>query len=155
LVGALLAGRRGRVRLRMLVGAAVAFGVLEAVTAFAPNYWLFTAMLTVVGLIGLTFNTTGNSMVQMETEPAMRGRVMSLYMMVFTGGTPIGGPVVGWITEHFGPRIGLFTCGAVSAACAALVGVILARAAGLRPRVSRAGISFVPREARPAVDAQS
>lgn len=150
LAGALLASRRGRVRLRMLVGTAIAFGLLEAVTAFAPNYWLFAALLTVVGLLGLTFNTTGNSMVQLETDPSMRGRVMSLYMMVFTGGTPIGGPVVGWVTEEFGPRIGLFACGAVSAASAALVGLILARTAGLRLRISRAGVSFVPREVRPA-----
>ena len=148
LAGALLASRRGRVRLRMLVGTAIAFGLLEAVTAFAPNYWLFAALLTVVGLLGLTFNTTGNSMVQLETDPSMRGRVMSLYMMVFTGGTPIGGPIVGWITEQFGPRIGLFACGAVSATSAALVGLILARTAGLRPRLSRAGVSFVPREVR-------
>ncbi|MEV5650935.1 MFS transporter [Nocardia sp. NPDC052254] len=145
LAGALLASRRGRVRMRMLVGAAVGFGALEAVTAFAPDYWLFTALLMVVGLLGLTFNTSGNSMVQLETDPAMRGRVMSLYMMVFTGGTPIGGPIVGWLTEQFGPRLGLFACGAVSAASAALVGVILARAAGLRIRMSGRRISLVPR----------
>ncbi len=146
LTGALLASRRGRVRMRVLVGTAAGFGVLEAVTAFAPEYWLFTAMLTVVGLLGLTFNTSGNAMVQLATDPAMRGRVMSLYMMVFTGGTPIGGPVVGWLTEEFGPRIGLFTCGAVSTAAAVVVGMILARTGNLRLRVSRHGIAFVPRE---------
>ncbi|MFE9322237.1 MFS transporter [Nocardia sp. NPDC052278] len=146
LVGALLASRRGRVRLRMLVATAIGFGVLEAVTAFAPDYWLFTAMLTVVGLLGLTFNTSGNSMVQLETDPAMRGRVMSLYMMVFTGGTPIGGPIVGWVTERFGPRFGFFACGAVSAAAAALVGLVLARSAGLRVQISGGRLSLVARE---------
>jgi len=146
LVGALLATRRTGVRLRMLVFSAVAFGVLEAATAFAPQYWLFAAMLTVVGLVGLTFNTSSNSMVQLATDPTMRGRVMSLYMMVFTGGTPIGGPIVGWVTERYGPRVGLFACGAVSALAALVVAMILARTSGLRVRVSRRGVAFVPRE---------
>ncbi|GAA5065084.1 MFS transporter [Nocardia callitridis] len=145
LAGALLASRRGQVRMRMLVATAIGFGVLEAVTAFAPNYWLFTALLAVVGLLGLTFNTSGNSMVQLETDPAMRGRVMSLYMMVFTGGTPLGGPLVGWLTERFGPRLGLFACGAVSATTAALVGVILLRTTRVRVRISGRRISLVPR----------
>lgn len=146
LLGALLAARRTQVRLRMLVMTAVGFGVLEAVTAFAPEYWLFTAMLTVVGLLGLTFNTSSNSMVQLATEPVVRGRVMALYMMVFTGGTPIGGPIVGWITERFGPRIGLFACGTVSAAAAVAVALILARVGRLRLQLSRRGVEFVPRE---------
>jgi len=134
--GALLAARRSRVRLRLLVGAAVAFGLLETATAWAPEYWVFAAMLTVVGLLGLTFNTSANSTVQLAVEPAMRGRVMSLYMMVFTGGTPIGGPIVGWVTEHYGPRIGLTACGLVSAAAAATVAVMLARVGGLRLSVA-------------------
>ncbi|AHH17917.1 major facilitator superfamily transporter [Nocardia nova SH22a] len=145
LAGALLASRRGRVRLQMLVATAIGFGLLEAVTAFAPDYWLFAALLTVVGLLGLTFNTSGNSMVQLATDPAMRGRVMSLYMMVFTGGTPIGGPIVGWITEQFGPRIGLFACGTVSAASAALIGAVIARSAGLSLRITGRRVSLVPR----------
>lgn len=143
LVGALLASRRGRVRMRMLVATAIGFGALEAVTAFAPDYWLFAVLLVLVGLLGITFNTYSNSMVQLETDPAMRGRVMSLYMMVFTGGTPIGGPLVGWIAEQFGPRLGLFACGAFSAASAALVGVIVARTAGLRVQISGRRISLV------------
>ncbi|WP_280361395.1 MFS transporter [Nocardia wallacei] len=146
LLGALLAARRTQVRLRMLVMTAVGFGVLEAVTAFAPEYWLFTAMLTLVGLLGLTFNTSSNSMVQLATEPTVRGRVMALYMMVFTGGTPIGGPIVGWITEQFGPRIGLFACGTVSAAAALVVALILARVGRLRLQLTRRGVAFVPRE---------
>ena len=143
LAGALLVSRRGRVRMRILVATAIGFGALEAVAAFAPNYWLFAALLAVVGLLGIIFNTSSNSMVQLETDPAMRGRVMSLYMMVFTGGTPIGGPIVGWLTEHYGPRLGLFACGAVSAASAALIGLILARAAGLRVQISGRRISLV------------
>ena len=146
LVGALLASRRTKMRLRMIVLSAVGFGVLEAVTAFAPEYWVFAAGLTIVGLVGMTFNTSSNSMVQLATEASMRGRVMSLYMMVFTGGSPIGGPIVGWVTERYGPRMGLFACGAVSALAALVVARILARRSGLRVRISRHGVEFVPRQ---------
>ncbi|WP_218027320.1 MFS transporter [Nocardia vaccinii] len=146
LVGALLASRRTKTRLRMIVLTAVAFGMLEAVTAFAPEYWVFAAGLTIVGLIGMTFNTSSNSMVQLATEASMRGRVMSLYMMVFTGGSPIGGPIVGWVTERYGPRMGLFACGAVSALAALVVARILSRRSGLRLQVSRRGVAFVPRQ---------
>ncbi|MFD6163341.1 MFS transporter [Nocardia sp. NPDC060256] len=152
LVGALLASRRPRVRMRLLVGTAFGFGVLEAVTAFAPQYWLFAAMLTVVGLLGLTFLTSSNATIQLATEPTMRGRVMSLHMIVFIGGTPIGAPIIGWVTEEWGPRIGLLTCGVVSACAAVVVGWIMVRARRLRMRVSRRGVSFVPGE-NPAASA--
>nr|WP_229758685.1 MFS transporter [Peterkaempfera bronchialis] len=154
LAGALLAARRRSSRLRMLVMAALGFGVLEAVTAFAPGFWLFAAMLTLVGMVGLTFNTTANASVQLATDPAMRGRVMGLFMLVFMGGTPIGSPIVGWVTEHFGPRVGLLACGLVSAAAAGVVALVLVRSSGLRIRVDlrpgrgRRLVSFVPR--RPA-----
>ncbi|MFF4651731.1 MFS transporter [Streptomyces sp. NPDC001380] len=157
LAGALLAARRGSTRLRMLVGAALGFGLLEAVTAFAPGYWLFAALLTLVGMLGLTFNTTANTTVQLATDPAMRGRVMGLFMLVFAGGTPIGSPVVGWVTEQYGPRVGLLACGLVSAAAAGAVAAVLARSAGLRVRVDlHAGhrgriVALVPR--RPDGDA--
>jgi MFS family permease len=89
--------------------------------------------------------------VQLATDPVMRGRVMSLYMMVFVGGTPIGGPVMGWVTDTYGARVGFLSGGLVSAAAAATVGLVLARAGGLRLRVNlrRAKdgplIAFVPR----------
>ncbi|MFJ6214254.1 MFS transporter [Streptomyces sp. NPDC092296] len=151
LAGALLAARRRSSRLRMLVGAALGFGLLESVTAFAPGFWLFAALLTLVGMVGLTFNTTANASVQLATDPVMRGRVMGLFMLVFAGGTPIGSPIVGWVTEQYGPRVGLLACGLVSAAAAGVVAAVLARSTGLRVRVDlRPGrghrlISVVPR----------
>ncbi len=153
LVGALLAARRARPRLRLLVGAALAFGVLETVAGFAPSYWIFAALLTVVGMFGLTLNTAANSLIQLRTTPAMRGRVMSLYMMVFAGGTPLGAPLVGWITEQYGPRVGLLICGLVSTIAAAVVGVVIARIGNLRLTFDlQRGpehqlIAFVPRQA--------
>ncbi|MFD9128973.1 MFS transporter [Kitasatospora sp. NPDC059571] len=135
LTGALLAARRGAPRLRRLVGAALAFGALEVLAAFAPGYWTFAVLLTLIGVFGLTFNTSVNSALQLATEPEMRGRVMGLLVLVFTGGTPIGAPLVGWVTDQYGPRLGLLACGLVSAAAAAVVAAVLARAAGLKVRV--------------------
>lgn len=150
LVGALLAARRGTSRLRLLVGAAVIFGILEVVAAFAPHFWIFAALLVLIGMFGLTVNVTANSTVQMASDPAVRGRVMSLYMMVFVGGTPLGAPVFGWITDVYGPRIGFAAGGVLSFAGALLVGLMLARAGGLRLKVDmRRGhkhLDFVPRQ---------
>ncbi|MFP3992775.1 MFS transporter [Streptomyces sp. E11-3] len=150
LAGALLAARRGNSRLRLLVAAAVAFGVLEVVTAFAPSFWLFAALLVPIGMFGLTVNVVANSSVQMATDPMMRGRVMSLFMMVFTGGTPLGAPLVGWITDTYGARVGFAAGGVVSLLAALAIGVILARVGGLRVRVrmhrGHPQVRFVPKE---------
>lgn len=150
LAGALLAARRGSTRLRVLVGAAVLFGALEIVTAFAPQFWIFAVLLVPLGMFGLTVNVTANSSIQMATEPAMRGRVMSLFMMVFVGGTPLGAPVVGWVTDTYGPRIGFAAGGTVAMVAAIGVGVMLARVGGLRLKIDlrpgRRHVEFVPRE---------
>ncbi|MFB7321980.1 MULTISPECIES: MFS transporter [unclassified Streptomyces] len=152
LVGALLAARRGTARLRVLIAAAAAFGALEIVAALAPSYWLFALLMAPIGIFGLTVNVTANTAVQMGTDPAMRGRVMALFMMVFMGGTPLGAPLVGWITDAYGARVGFAAGGVVSLAAAATIGLVLARAGGLRlsfgwnrghPRVD-----LVPREHR-------
>ncbi|GAA4199728.1 MFS transporter [Actinocatenispora rupis] len=126
LAGALLAARRTTTRLRMLLAAAAGFGVLEVVAALTPWFWLFCPLLLVIGLLGLTFNTTANTTVQLACSPEMRGRVMGVYMLVFTGGTPIGGPLIGWVTETYGARDGLAVGGAVAALAAATVAAILA-----------------------------
>lgn len=150
LAGALLAARRGTARARVLVAAAVAFGVLEIVAALAPSYWLFALLMVPIGIAGLTVNVTANTAVQMGTDPAMRGRVMALFMMVFMGGTPLGAPVVGWITDAYGPRIGFAIGGVVSALAAVTVGLALARVGGLRLSVGwhrgHPQVRFVPRE---------
>jgi MFS family permease len=151
-VGALLAARRGSTRMRLLVGAAFGFGLLEAVAALSPSYWVFAVLLVPVGVCSLTFNTTANSSIQLATDPAMRGRVMSLFMMVFVGGTPIGGPITGWVTDTFGVRVGFLAGGLIAAAAAVGVGLALARAGGLRLQVSlhrgknHPLIALVPRE---------
>ncbi|MFE1557054.1 MFS transporter [Streptomyces sp. NPDC058734] len=148
LAGALLAARRGHSRLRLLVTAAVLFSVLLLVTAFAPGFWLFAVLLVPIGMFGLTVNVVANSSVQMATDPEMRGRVMALFMMVFTGGTPVGAPLVGWITDTYGARLGMAAGGLISLAAAVAVGLVLSRVGNLRLRLNRHGVVFVPTVAR-------
>lgn len=155
--GALLAARRTATRQRVLVGAALMFGLLEVAAALSPAFWIFAALMVPIGIFSLTFNVTANSSVQLATDPAMRGRVMSLFMMVFVGGTPVGGPLVGWVTDTYGPRVGFAAGGLVSAAAAVVVGLILVRAGGLRVKVNlrpgRPHIAFVPRTPESQQDA--
>ncbi|MER7818978.1 MFS transporter [Streptomyces sp. NPDC096153] len=155
LAGALLSARRASARLRMLLGAAALFGVLEIAAAFSPSFWLFAVLLVPIGMVGLTVNVTANSSVQMATDPVMRGRVMSLYMMVFVGGTPVGAPIVGWITDTYGVRAGMATGGTVAVIAAVTIGLILVRAGGMRLKLDlRPGhrhVRMVPRERLTAV----
>lgn len=102
--GALLAARRNLPRLRVLLAALAGFTVSTALASIAPTYPVFALALIPVGLTALTAMTTANAMVQTRVEPAMRGRVMALYMAIFIGGTPVGAPVIGWIGHVWGPR---------------------------------------------------
>ena len=76
-----------------------------------------------------------NSSVQLWIEPSQRGRVMGLYMLVFTGGTPLGGPLVGWLTATYGPRVGMALCGIVPLIAAVAIGALLAHSTPTEPIV--------------------
>ncbi|MGP4113918.1 MFS transporter [Streptomyces sp. 4N509B] len=149
--GALLSARRGQRRIRFTVGASALLGVLMAVTALAPNFLTFALLMLPLGLVSMTFVVTANTGLQVASDPAMRGRVISLYMMVFMGGTPLGSPVLGWIADAFGARAALLTAGAVCLVASLVVALVLARVAGLRVRISlragHRGVSLVPRTA--------
>lgn len=121
LTGALLAARRDRPRVRLVIGSAFAFGVASGVMALMPTFPSFAVACIPVGLASLTMMTAANTTIQTSTDPAVRGRVMALYMMVFLGATPIGSPVVGWVGETFGARwsIGIGSIAAILVATAA------------------------------------
>ena len=127
IVGSLLAARRERVRLGLIVIAAAAFGAICVLAALAPTYWLFAAALVIVGATSLTMMNTANAYVQTTTAPMMRGRVMALYMAIFAGGTPIGAPVVGWVANEFGPRWSMGIGAASGILAAAIAGVWMLR----------------------------
>ncbi|HUZ64000.1 MAG TPA: MFS transporter [Acetobacteraceae bacterium] len=135
--GALLAARRGTPRFALLPGAAAIFGGGFALAAIAPDYWLFGAALAVIGVSALTFTTSTNSLMQLSTEPAMRGRVMALRIAIALGGTPIGAPIVGWVADRFGPRWAL-GIGAAAGFAAAIAGVRHLAKYRRRPRDSMA-----------------
>lgn len=123
LAGALLSARRDRPRFEVLKVAAFMFGLGCALAAIAPDYWLFAGALIIIGVAALSFTNTTNSLMQLSTEPAMRGRVMALRIGIALGGTPIGAPIVGWVADRFGPRWALGVAAAAGFA-AALVAVL-------------------------------
>lgn len=121
--GALLSAGRKRAGFETLLAGAAIFGVGCSLAAIAPTYWFFAAALVVIGVAALTFTNTTNSLMQLSTDPAMRGRVMALRIGVALGGTPIGAPIVGWVADHLGPRWALGV-GAASGFAAAIVAVL-------------------------------
>lgn len=135
--GALLAARRVRPDRRMLMGAAVLFGVLEVTAGLMPTYESFLALLVPTGLAMMTFTTAANAMMQLGIAPEMRGRVMGLYMLVFLGTNPFGAPAIGWLAEVFGPRSGMVLGGIVSLVATLIItAVVLTRPAPQEPAPS-------------------
>jgi MFS family permease len=103
-VAGALAGACAKPRFSWLGLAAAAIGGGFTLAAVAPGYWSFAAALVVIGLATLIFTNATNSLMQLSTEPTMRGRVMALRIGVALGGTPVGAPIVGWVADHCGPR---------------------------------------------------
>ncbi len=119
LVGALWAAQRvRRPRLRLLLVAALIFGVLASVSGLVTSYLLFMLILIPIGASGILLATSCNATIQLGAEPQMQGRVMALYTTVFTGGAPFGSMLVGWIGSAAGPRWALVFGGAICALAA-------------------------------------
>lgn len=120
--GALLSARRAQPRAALLVAGAFAFGVGCTLAALAPSYGWFGFSLVLIGVAAQTFSTTANGTLQLGTEPAMRGRVMAIFLAIALGSTPIGAPIVGFVADRFGPRWALGV-GALAGFAAAFVGL--------------------------------
>lgn len=119
LAGALLAARRDRARVRVVIFAAGGFGIAAFVSAAMPTYLTYAITLTFTGFMIVTLLTTANGYVQMTTDPALRGRVLALYMAVIMGSTPVGAPIAGWVADTFGPRSAIMLGGTAGfVACA-------------------------------------
>jgi MFS family permease len=119
--GALLGASREKPRFKYLLVGAGFFGLGCGLAAIAPSYWLFAAALVVIGVAALTFMNTSNSLMQLSTEPPMRGRVMAIRLAIALGGTPVGAPIAGWVADQYGPRWSLGVAAAAGVA-AALIG---------------------------------
>lgn len=125
LLGALFTASRNEPSPRLQIGALALFGVLTLAAAAAPNLAVELGLLVPMGVAALVFTTTTNSLLQLRSDPGLRGRVMALYTVVFLGTAPIGAPITGWIAQAFGPRVGMALGGVV---------VLLAALLGLRMR---------------------
>jgi MFS family permease len=106
-VGGLLVAAKGKTGLRPLVLAAGGFAAAMTLATAAPNLALELVALALAGAASIAFMSTGNSTLQLNAAPEMRGRVMSLWFVAFQGSTPIGGPIVGAVMAVVGPRAGL------------------------------------------------
>jgi MFS family permease len=104
IVGALVTGSHGRTSPRLIAAAALAFGGAALLAAAAPAMAVEIIALVLLGAASVTFAATINSSLQLAVTPHMRGRVMSLYSVVFLGSTPIGGPLAGWLSQAYDPR---------------------------------------------------
>lgn len=141
-VGTLLAAKREKPRFRIIMQGAILFGLGFAIAAFMPNYWMFGAVMVVLGISAQTFSNTANSFVQLTTDATMRGRVIAILLAVALGGTPIGAPLVGWVADTFGPRWAM-GIGALSGLGAAAVGLrYLMKHRGLRFHVDGGRVSL-------------
>ncbi|MFD9305172.1 MFS transporter [Streptomyces sp. NPDC060048] len=114
LCGALAAARRTEVRPAMLTGAALCFGILEVAASLSPSFVLFCALLTCTGLCGMLFTSGVSATLQLASDMQMRGRVVSLYVLVLNGSTAIGGPLIGWLAAASDPRVALAAGGTTS-----------------------------------------
>ncbi len=126
-IGALVTGAHGRTDARLITGAALAFGVLALLAASMPSLALEIPVLALLGASAVTFAATINSSLQLSVEPQMRGRVMALYSVVFIGSTPIGGPLVGLLSEAYSPRVALLLAASAGLSAAWAGHVALAR----------------------------
>ena len=129
--GALWSAGRDQPRFSLLLSGAVVFGIGCTLAAIAPGYWFFAAALVVIGVAALTLTNTSNSLMQLSTERAMRGRVMALRVAIALGGTPIGAPIVGWVADSYGPRWALAVGAAAGFAAAAVAVYALMRRRGI------------------------
>ncbi len=133
LVGALGTARRKEVTSRHLVVAAAGFGIAMLGLAASPGLAVAFPVAVVLGMASIAFMTSSTAIVQVLAGPEYRGRVLAIQAMVFLGSTPIGGPLIGWLSDVGGPRLGI-AVGGVSCLVAAAYG---SRALRTRPRPAR------------------
>jgi len=147
LIGALAVARRTSTTVRRVAMTAIAFGGGMVLIGMAPTTTVAFIVAPIVGAASIAFMTASTALVQTEADPSMRGRVLALQAMVFLGSTPIGGPIVGWITEHFGARYAIGV-GALACVGAGLWGMWLAK----RKHIDDVSDELTPEQMEEAVE---
>jgi MFS family permease len=161
-IGGLVVAHRSRPSTAMLSVVGLAFGVMLLVVAVAPSEVIALVALVFMGLCSISFISTANATIQLQADPAMRGRVMALYAIAFLGSTPIGAPLVGWIADISNPRIALMVGGVATLVASALLAFRYRRGGQMsdatlivKPEISDAepgeAVDFAP---RPIIDAR-
>jgi MFS family permease len=147
LVGALATARRTSTSVRRVATSALAFGASMVLLALAPTTVVAFAVAPLVGVASIAFMTASTAVVQTEAAPSMRGRVLALQSIVFLGSTPIGGPILGYVTQHFGARYAVGV-GAVACLAAGVWGIWIAR----RNHIDDVVDELTPEQMEDAVD---
>jgi len=124
IIGGYFAIRRKKVAPHLLIFSALGFGISLSIAAWMPTLPLAVIMLFFAGISSLNFISLGNTILQLYSKPEMRGRVMAFWTMAFSGSTPIGGPIIGWVGQEFGARWGL-AVGGFAAIVAAFYGAVI------------------------------
>jgi MFS family permease len=145
IIGGLWTAARGKTGVRAMIRASLIFGVFMSFAALSPVLAVELIALAFVGFASVSFLSMANSTLQLSTDPQMRGRVMALWAVAFLGSTPIGGPVIGWITSEAGARVGLGV-GALSCLAAAGIGYWALRHLRARDAVLRETQQIEPTE---------
>lgn len=136
-VGAILSSRRMTLRLRDVVVFTAAYGAVTLLAGWDGWYPLFLMALVGIGMSRLLFAMTAEALTQLSTNPGIRGRVISIYIMVLMGGQAAGGVIMGWIAEHWGGQMAFYVAGGVPLATAVVVGIIVALRHEMRITVDR------------------
>ena len=144
-VGGLAVAAWGKAGRRLLATAAIALGVFLLLAAVAPGLGFELVAMLPIGVASTAFIAMSNSLLQLGSTPEMRGRVMGLFAVVFLGTTPIGGPLVGWIAEQFGPRVAMGVAAGVTAAAGAIT-LLFLRRAQTRPAIEEPVVLASARE---------
>ena len=148
LIGAMITASRVRPGEAWLLLSCIAFGVWMVAAGLVPSLALALVMLVLMGAFMMAFMATANSSIQLIAQPSMRGRVMALYALVFLGSTPIGGPLIGVLSQHFGPRFAFVLTGGITILTGSVAG--LSRLRTWRARESEPELVSAPLALEPA-----
>jgi MFS family permease len=141
LTGALISARLERHRRTIFViKGGVVFSLAIALLSIAPNYLWYSLWLPLVGFSALTMLITANSLIQVNCDPAIRGRVSGIYLLIFMGGTPFGSPLIGWLVEVIGVRETIALCGCISLGACLTIWAIFHDKVGLPKDITVEGV---------------
>lgn len=141
LTGALISARLEKHRRTIFViKGGVVFSLAIALLSIAPNYLWYSLWLPLCGFSALTMLITANSLIQVNSDSAIRGRVSGIYLLIFMGGTPFGSPLIGWLVEVIGVRETIALCGSISLIACLTIWVIFRDKVGLPKDISVEGV---------------